>query len=287
MREKHDVILGQHLHSVALKNTHSVSLSFESATGFGDQLARIRPDVLIHTAGMTSVDRCEQNANDALQANSELAKLVATATRAQGIKLVHISTDHLFSGSQTLVTEEVPPSPINTYGRTKQLAEQWVRQENPEALIVRTNFFGWGHVYRQSFSDWIIVSLRSNKKLTMFDDVFFTPILADSLAKACHGLVNLSESGIFNVVGHERVSKYEFGIQVANRFGLDSTLITPGKIAGSRLAALRPFDMSLDNHKVTERLNGSLGRVDDFLSELYEQEQLGRVEELKNAVSER
>ena len=67
------------------------------------------------------------------------------------------------------------------------------------ALTVRTNFFGWGHRYRQSFSDWIYYGLKAGERLTMFDDVFITPILADRLAAFAHALTDSGASGTMHV----------------------------------------------------------------------------------------
>ena len=235
---------------------------------------------------MTRVEECEQRPRDAEHANAGLTRNVAIATHALGIKLVHISTDHLFSGSRSRMTEEELPEPLNVYARTKLQAEEWARMANPETLIVRTNFFGWGHLYRQSFSDWIITSLRSGRRITMFEDVYFTPILADSLALATHDVVANKASGVLNIVGDERLSKYDFAIRVAKRFGLPKTLVVRGKMDNPKPLVHRPHDMSLDNTKASGLLGRPVGKVDEFLEELYEQENQGRATELQNAVLE-
>ena len=287
MRHQFDVILGTHRHKVVLEGARSVAFDLESPGRFIQQLQELAPDLVIHTAGMTSVEQCEQHPLEAEYANAGLARHVAIATHALGIKLVHISTDHLFSGDRSLASEEDEPQPLNVYARTKQHAEKLVRETNHQALIVRTNFFGWGHAYRQSFSDWIINSLRSGQRITMFDDVFFTPILADTLALASHDLVAKGVSGTYNIVGEKRVSKFEFANHLAECFGLPKSLITRGQINKSMLSVPRPRDMSLDNAKVRSLLNRNLGSLDDFLGELYRQEQRGRAAELRNAVKER
>ena len=104
--------------------------------------------------------------------------------------------DHLFAGKRAFYTETDIPEPLNVYARTKLLAEEWGTGKNAQALLVRTNFFGWGHRLRQSFSDWIYYNLRAHTPLTMFDDVFITPIIADRLAVHVHRLLALGASGI-------------------------------------------------------------------------------------------
>src|SRR3990172_8664936 len=201
MRDSHEVTLARHSRQIKLSGVDSAVLDLESVATLGLQLEALRPDLVVHAAGLTNVDLCEREPAAAMHANAELARNVATATRRLAIKLIHISTDHLFDGSRSLYTETDPPAPLNVYGHTKLQAEQWVAQENPRAILVRTNFFGWGHRYRQSFSDWIIYSLRSGKPLIMFDNVYFPPILADVLVKSAHDLAKSDECGIVNLVG--------------------------------------------------------------------------------------
>jgi dTDP-4-dehydrorhamnose reductase len=286
MRDRWDVVLGTHVHSVTLGGVIACSLNLEDVNRLAIQLDEIAPDLVVHTAGLTSVDRCEEDPVGARHANAVLARNVAEATASRHIKLVHISTDHLFAGTRSGYREDDTPEPLNEYARSKLLAEEWVVQADPGALIVRTNFFGWSHAGRQSFSDWIIYSLRAGKTITLFDDVYFTPILADTLATVSHRLVEHASGGIFNLVGDERVSKYEFAVRLAQAFDLPGTLIQRGKIRGAGLYAKRPSDMSLDNTRARNLLGCGLGRLDDYFQTLRHQESKGRRKEFFHAVTE-
>lgn len=286
MRHRFDVVLGTHRHRVRLAGTQSVALDLSSVERFARQLRDLAPGLVIHAAGMTSVEQCEHLPAGAEYANTCLAHQVSQATRQQDIRLVHISTDHLFAGDRPLSSENDQPHPLNVYARTKLHAEELVLATDPQALIVRTNFFGWGHASRESFSDWIIGSLRAGRTITMFDDVFFTPILADDLAIAVHELVAQDAVGVYHVVGEERISKYDFAHKTAACFGLPHGLIVRGRIGDSGLRVPRPHDMSLDNAKARGRLGRRIGGADDFLGELFRQERQGRAAELRNAVTE-
>jgi dTDP-4-dehydrorhamnose reductase len=285
LRDTWDVTLGTHQHSVELAGVNARLLVLDDPAQLRAQLEAISPDLVVHTAGLTSVDRCELFPALAHQANVEIAKNVAQAVAKQGAALVHVSTDHLFSGRQGLCTEAEPPHPVNHYGRTKALAEIAVLQVNPAALVVRTNFFGWGHATRQSFTDWLIYNLRAGKELSLFDNVFFTPILADALALAAHQLVERGASGVFNLVGDQRLSKYEFARILAQDFSLPEDRLLRHSFDGSELVAARPHDMSLDNHKAREALGQNLGNVPQFLAALRQQELSGRGAELLRAVN--
>lgn len=285
MRSRYEVLLAQHHRRIALHDTGAVLLTLESAPELERQVRSLRPDLLVHTAGLTSVDECEKQPELAWRLNARLAQNVAQVAETLGVKVIHISTDHLFSGSRKLMSEQDKVEPLNEYARTKLAAEQFVIKEAPSALILRTNFFGWGSSFRKSFTDWIIESLRSGKRLTMFDDVFFTPILADTLAHAGHELIEHNASGIYHVGGDVRISKYDFGLLVAERFGLPKAYIECGKITSIDLPAARPHDMSLESSHARDLLKRRLGSPVEQIEQLWRQEREGRSAEIKKAVS--
>lgn len=286
LRGQAEVTLGTHRHGVRLPGVASLRLDLSDVDSLRRQVSRTGADLIVHTAGLTNVDRCEDMPAEARHANAEIARNVAEVAAAAGIRLIHLSTDHLFSGIHQFYAEQATPEPLNEYARSKLLAEQWVQQACPEALILRTNFFGWGYAGRQSFSDWIIYGLRAGRSLPLFDDVFITPILADALAHAAHALLDQGTNGIFNLVGGERISKYEFGTRLAAAFGLPLALIHPAKVEQAHLHAIRPRDMSLDNSRLKQAIGYAPGSLETWFADLREQERRGRREELFHAVFE-
>ncbi len=280
MRENWNVTLGTHHHSVSLAGVCSLRLDLDDLIRLHDQIKLVSPDLVVHTAGLTSVDICEQFPDLAYQANVEITRNVALAVAKYGAALIHISTDHLFSGRKSMIAEGEPYAPVNHYANSKALGEMAVINTNPSALVLRTNFFGWGHARRHSFTDWLIFNLRANKELSLFDDVFFTPILADVVALAAHELVEKGVSGIFNMVGDQRLSKYQFARILVEQFSLPEHLLLPCSLNVAELKAPRPTDMSLDNSKVREALGRDLGNVSHFLALLYQQEAHGRSAEM-------
>ncbi len=286
MRDTHEVVLVTHTRNVHLAGTSARPLSLDSAAALTRELEKLRPHVIVHTAGITSVDECEREPERARYVYADLSRNVAEAAVHIGAKLIHISTDHLFTGTRSFYTEDDTPDPVNAYGRAKLLAEQVVATTDPEALIVRTNFFGWGHRYRQSFSDWVYYRLTAGEKISMFDDVFITPILADAVATTAHQLLDAGECGIWNIAGEERVSKFDFGVQLANAFGLPSALVQRVKISTSELSAKRPRDMSLSNRQSRECLGPSVGSLAAQFAILREQDRTGRRSELLSAIAD-
>lgn len=282
VRDRYAVTLGLHQRNISLAGIEVQKMDIESVDHLVRTFETVQPQIVIHTAGLTNVEECEVKPELAQHINVELAVNVAQACARLGLPLVHISTDHLFSGDASLVDETHPTAPINAYGRTKAEAEFRVFEAHPQALVIRTNFYGWGPSYRRSFSDTVIGALRSGNELTLFKDILYTPILIETVTQAAHDLINLKASGIFHVVGDERISKYEFGLKIAEEFKLDSSLIRPGFQIDQVSLVQRPRDMSLSNQKTCNLLGRKLGGVNEHLAELHQQEQRGLAREMQN-----
>jgi dTDP-4-dehydrorhamnose reductase len=281
IRGRQRVLLGLHSRKVAPAGIETRAARLDSIPALVEDFTEVGASLVVHTAGLTTVEGCESNPALAQRINVEIAENVARACANLGLPLVHISTDHLFSGEVPLVDEDEPTDPINVYGRTKAEAEVRVLAAHPGALVVRTNFFGWGPQYRRSFSDTILASLRSGEPTTLFQDVFYTPILIENLVRAVHELVDRGVSGIFNVTGDERISKCDFGYMIAREFDLDPRLIRPGFLADKPGLVQRPHDMSLSNTKIAKLLGRKLGGPREHLARLQEQEQMGLASEMR------
>lgn len=282
IRDRYTVTLGLHERKISLAGVQTKRIGLESIDDLIRAFEVAQPQIVVHTAGLTSVEQCVAEPDRAQHVNVELAVNVAKACAKLGLRLVHISTDHLYAGKVPLVDEIFPVVPVNAYGRTKAEAESRVLEAHPQSLVIRTNFYGWGTSYRHSFSDVVIQALRAEKELTLFQDVFYTPILVEPVVQAVHDLVDLKASGIFHVVGDERISKYEFGLKLAQEFNLATTLLKPGYITDQSALALRPHDMSLSNQKICKLLGRKLGGVDEHIARLHQQEQNGIAQEIQN-----
>jgi dTDP-4-dehydrorhamnose reductase len=280
LRQTHSVTLALRTRNISVSGVCTRRSNLESVNDLIKELDKLRPDAVIHTAGLANVDECEAMPDMAHRVNVKLADNLARVCAKLELPLAHISTDHLFLGDVPLANEEQPVAPINVYARTKAEAECRVLDAHPNALVIRTNFFGWGTSYRRSYSDHIITALRSGRPIALFQDVFYTPILIETLSFAVHDLISLGAAGVFNVVGDERMSKFDFGLKLARRFGLDETLTRPGLLSDQPPLVKRPRDMSLSNRKICELLGRKLGGADIQIDKLYEQEEKGLAAEM-------
>ena len=279
-RDQFSIVLAMHERSIELKNVKTIKVNIESIDSIITILKTTKPRIVVHTVALTNVEECELNPNLAKHINVNLSVNIATACSILGLPMIHISTDHLFSGNEPFTDETQRYHAKNIYASTKADAEMRVLEVNPAALIIRTNFYGWGPRHRRSFSDFIIDSLRSRKKIILFKDVFYTPILAESLVQIAHELIAKESFGVFNVVGDDRISKYEFGQKIAKYFDLDSNFISSGFMSEQDNLVDRPLDMSLSNKKTSEFLGRKLGGVDEQIQRLRKLEEIGIAKEL-------
>ena len=253
--QKQHVVGLYNTHSVDAKNIECIKVDLTDGAKIEDIISHTSPEIVVYAAGLTDVDLCESNEKLAKTLHADIPKIIATSSKNYKAQFIYISTDHLWNGRSPFVTESTPTDPVNAYARTKCLGEAEVTSVNPKSLIIRTNFFGQGRPWRISFSDWIIQALTSEKLITVFTDSFFTPIGLTELNKIIEELGLRKASGVYNVAGGERISKYEFAWRLADHLGLSTDLIKPSVILDARLNAPRPPDMSLSVDKIERFLN--------------------------------
>jgi dTDP-4-dehydrorhamnose reductase len=217
-------------------------------------LKEIKPEIILNCSGLTSVEECEREKKKAMILHEEFPGILAKFSLDEKINYTHISTDHLWDGKKSFYKETDKPSPINRYGYTKAQGEEKVTTNNPNSLIIRTNFFGKGTYWRESFSDWAIRQLQEGNSFKGFVDVFYTPISISFLLNYMDHLMEHHAKGIYHVAGSERVSKYEFIKKLALLLKLDSNKLQKATYKNSIKIIERPLDMSLNIDKVSKTL---------------------------------
>lgn len=221
-------------------------------------LNQAQPDVIIHCAALANLDACEKYPEQANRMNTELPHQLAEYSQKEGIQLVHISTDAVFDGVDGDYDEDDPPNPRGVYARTKQLAERAVAAANQDALIARVNFYGCSISGQRSLSEFFYHNLTSGKKVMGFTDVLFCPLLVNDLVDILLEMTELQLKGIYHTVSAECLSKYQFGLMLANQFGLNGDLIEAVQVADSGLVAPRSPNLSLNTEKLANHLSKPL-----------------------------
>ena len=244
------VIAVDYQHPVRHPRVESVTADLSRPGAAQAILADRRPAWVIHCAAATDVDACEADPEMAFRLNRDMAGQVAMAAHAVGARLAHISTDAVFDGEQGGYTEEDEPHPINVYGESKAEGERVVLSEHPEALIVRTNIYGWNAQAKQSLAEWFLARLEAGQPCPGFTDAWFSPILVNDLGIILVRLLASGQEGIWHVAGGECVTKYEFGVQIAAVFDLDARLIMPSTARDHRLMAKRGRQLCLQSNRI-------------------------------------
>ena len=245
--DKDHAIIGIHNRSSELDGFKTISINFNNLE---NQLRKLDIETVINCIGYTNIENCEINPEKANEINVELPSLISKVCKSLSIKLIHISTDHLFDGKTISNDENSKTNPLNNYAKSKLEGEKQVLKHNEDALIIRTNFFGWGPTYKKSFSDFIISSLENNTQISLFSDVNYNPILVSELADAVNKLIDKKCVGIYNVVSKETISKLDFGHLLAKEFNLDDKLIQASMLSSRKELVDRPLNMTLSIKKL-------------------------------------
>ena len=228
-----------------------------------DIFAELRPKLIIHCAALSRSRDCE--ADPALAKRLNVDVTAQLAHLARDIPFVFFSTDLVFDGTKGNYREEDPPSPMSVYGETKVQAEQIVLA-NPNHTVIRTSLnAGVSLTQDRSFVEEMCRAWEAGKTLTLFTDEFRSPIPVTATAKAVWELVGMQRPGLYHLAGAERLSRWEIGQLVAERFRELNPKLKPGsakKYAGNP----RPLDTSLDSSKIQRLLSFPLPRFGEWLA---------------------
>ena len=211
---------------------------------------KIKPDIVFHCAGITNVDVCENNPGLAYDSNVKITENISRIC-SNSIKLIYISTDQVYGLTDGDTEVKKNLQPFNHYGKTKLYGEQKVQEFCTDYIILRTNIFGWNvKPKRISSAEWMYYSLKNGEEITLFTDYTFSPIYTEYLGNIAMELIDMGFKGIINAGSPIPCSKYDFGICLAEEYGLDLLLIKKGSIASHLFTAPRVHKLDLNIKKL-------------------------------------
>jgi dTDP-4-dehydrorhamnose reductase len=210
----------------------------------------LAPEVIIHAAAYTDVDRAERNPIRAETINVDGNRNIAEIAHQVGAYLIGISSDLVFDGAGGApYSEDADTNPLSVYGRTKLAGERVVLETAPSFAVVRTAWLYGGA--GKHFPRTVLTVLRDRGMIEVIDDEAGSPTYAVDLAEALVALVSLRGSGIFHLVNEGRATRYEFAREVALAAEFPPELIRPTTtaefLARFPLPAMRPADTPLAN----------------------------------------
>jgi dTDP-4-dehydrorhamnose reductase len=219
------------------------------STSVDEVLRDMRPWAVVNAAGYVRVDDAEHENERCYRENATGPLQLASACARHGVRLVTFSSDLVFDGaSASPYVESSAVAPLNTYGRSKALAEQQVLQSNPEALVIRTSSF-FGPWHRHDFLPQALGALHRREPFAAMHDVIVSHTYVPDLANACVDLLIDAESGIWHLVNAGAMSWHELARTGASLAGLDMHLLQPRSCLEFGLPARRPAFSALGTER--------------------------------------
>jgi dTDP-4-dehydrorhamnose reductase len=228
-----------------------------------------RPDVVIHCAAWTAVDRAESEAEAARLLNVEGTRNVARACRERGALMVTFGTDYIFDGASSRpYREEDPANPLSVYGKTKWAAEQALREEGGDHLLVRTQWlFGPAG---GNFIRTVLEKARQGDTLRVASDQVGCPTFSRDLAGAVRDLLGAGARGTVHFSSEGETSWFGLALHVLERCGLPAALLSPARTRELPYPAPRPAYGVLSKEKYRAITGGSPRPWEEAVGEYLE-----------------
>lgn len=239
------------LHSSSEKVNSSFDYisKFESENDVSRLFKENEFETLINCVALADLEKCESSPDSAVWLNKTLPGLLAKYSTRYNKRIIHISTDAVFNTGKKYAREEDKKEPQSWYARTKLEGENLVTQEATGFNIFRVNFYGKSP-NQKGLLEFFYQNLKENRQTIGYKDVFFTPLYAQDTARIIKLISNSRNTGIFHLVGTERLSKYEFGKKVARAMSKSDQLIASVNFSDSPLTVNRTRELSLDTNKI-------------------------------------
>lgn len=214
-------------------------------------------DVIINCAALTQVDYCESHEAEANQLNGYAAESIANAAKHLDAKLIHFSTDFVFSGDQEApYTEEDEPCPISVYGSSKLLGERLIQQAHENHAIFRISWlFG---AQKPAFPEWVLEQAKTRTEpLSIVGDKWGCVTCAEDIVEALQPVIlgEIDCRGTYHLCNPGTLSWSDYGrcvIEAAVAAGLQLSMTTVHDIKLSDMSffeAKRPVYSSLNVNK--------------------------------------
>ena len=236
-------------HRVTVDGVTPVTGDLTDSTVLATLFDRIRPGAVIHAAAASDPAFCERHVDEARRINITATESLAGQCARSKIPFVFTSTDLVFDGTRPPYGEEDATTPISAYGRQKAEAEQRVMACFPKALICRLPLMiGLSGGFRCTFSFKMLKAFEAGTPIDLFMDEFRTPVDGQNVAAGILTVMGKT-SGILNLGGRRRISRYEMGRRLAAIMKRKDASIRPVSITEAASATPRSPDVSLNSQR--------------------------------------
>lgn len=174
-----------------------------------------KPDMVVNSAAIVSLDGCENNPADAYMINGRLPGIVAECCRETDTYFIQISTDHYFMGDgDGKHKEDDKVIIVNEYARSKYIGERLTLAYD-NSLVVRTNVVGFRGRGADTFVEWIIKCMDNKEEMSLFNDFYTSSINSKDFAKVLADVVEKKVTGLINIASSEVRNKKDFILGLA------------------------------------------------------------------------
>lgn len=218
-------------------------------------IADLAPDVLINCAAYTKVDEAEENKQIALRINAESVKKLGNICNRHNVKLVHYSTDYVFSGSISDkennpegYKEEDSTDPVNAYGYSKLKGEEAIKDSSCEFLLLRVSWLcgQYGH----NFVKTMLRLGAERDELKVVNDQFGSPTFADQVVEQTFELLQQNRTGTYHLSSDGMTTWFDFSKEIFKQKGINVN-VNPVSSADFPTIAKRPFFSKLSTQKIS------------------------------------
>lgn len=226
---------------------------------------------IVNCAAYTAVDRAEEEKRQCTEINTDAVKNLAMAADANGAKIIHISTDYVFDGTNHRPYKESDKvNPISQYGTTKRKGETALLALSPEAIIIRT---AW--LYSSYGNNFVKTMLRladTQKEIRVVCDQIGTPTYARDLANAISKVLQSHQwvSGIYHFTNEGAASWYDFAKAIFRIAG-KNVKVTPIPTEDYPTPASRPFYSILDKSRIKATYGVEIPHWEESLQDCIKQ----------------
>ncbi len=252
--DKYDVLGLYCSHAVTIKGIRTQKADLLLQQPFVDIVHEFTPDIVIHCAALTDIDFCQTHSELTRKVNVLGTRTVADSIAGTSAYLIYISSDAVYDGVKGDFCETDPIGPANCYGQSKYEGElETLKHSN--SLVLRTNIFGWNVQDKHGLAEWILRDLGKGKRINGFRDVYFSAIYTMEFGEVMGRVIERRLAGVYNCASRTSLSKYDFAVHLADRFGFDKSLIDPISVDEFPLEAKRGKNLSISVDKLVGGLD--------------------------------
>lgn len=244
-------LLGSFYHEMTALDKKTLDITDPESTK--KVLSQYNPDIVLNCAAYNFVDRAEEDFDTAYKVNAQGVRNLALACKRNNALLVHYSSDYVFDGKkEDFYTEEDETNPINNYGKTKLLGENFLREDYDKFLLFRVSWvFGEGN---QNFLYKLLEWAKKNRVLRVVYDQISIPTYTRDIVNLTMFAVNKGLRGVYHLTNTGYATRYEVARYFLERLGMDN-LIIPVHSEYFQSPAKRPFFSAMSNRKLANDLN--------------------------------